>query len=109
MVRRIREIAAKHRVEIAIFGHAGDGNLHPTGLTDTRDRDELARVEAAFAEIFDAALDLGGTITGEHGVGLKKRFVLPKRVGPAGMATMKAIKDGLDPNHILNPGKVLEG
>jgi glycolate oxidase len=109
MVRRIREIAAEYQVEIAIFGHAGDGNLHPTGLTDTRDRDELARVEAAFAEIFDAALELGGTITGEHGVGLKKRFVLPKRVGPAGMATMRAIKDGLDPNHILNPGKVLEG
>jgi glycolate oxidase len=108
MVRRIREIAAKHRVEIAIFGHAGDGNLHPTGMTDSRNADELARVEAAFEEIFDAALELGGTITGEHGVGLKKRHVLPKRLGPVGIATMKAIKNGLDPNHILNPGKVIE-
>jgi glycolate oxidase len=107
MVRLIREIAKKHAIEIAIFGHAGDGNLHPTGMTDIRDKDELSRVEMAFEEIFESALSLGGTITGEHGVGLKKRHVLPLRVGTTGMATMAAIKRALDPNNILNPGKVL--
>jgi len=107
MVRQIRKTANDHRVEIAIFGHAGDGNLHPTGMTDARDEEELRRVEMAFEEIFKAALSLGGTITGEHGVGLKKRHVLPLKMGATGMTTMLAIKRALDPNNILNPGKVL--
>lgn len=107
MVQRIRAIADRHDVEIAIFGHAGDGNLHPTGLTDARDLAELHRMEAAFEEIFQAALELGGTVTGEHGIGLKKRHVLPAKVGEVGIATMRAIKSALDPNNILNPGKVL--
>ena len=108
MVRQIRYIADQHDVQIAIFGHAGDGNLHPTGMTDSRDEEEFKRVEAAFEEIFTAALGLGGTITGEHGVGIKKRHVLPKQLGSTGMQTMAAIKRALDPNNILNPGKVLE-
>jgi glycolate oxidase len=108
MIRRVREIAERHRVEIALFGHAGDGNLHPTGMTDARDAEELARVEAAFDEIFSAAIELGGTITGEHGVGLKKRHVLPRKVGAVGIETMKSIKRALDPKNVLNPGKVLE-
>jgi glycolate oxidase len=107
MVVRIRQIADRNNVEIAIFGHAGDGNLHPTGMTDARDANELGRMEAAFREIFEAALALGGTITGEHGIGLKKRHFLPMQVGETGMATMRAIKKALDPNGILNPGKVL--
>jgi glycolate oxidase len=65
-------------------------------------------MEAAFDEIFDAALELGGTITGEHGVGLKKRHKLPGQIGAVGMQTMAGIKHALDPNHILNPGKVFE-
>lgn len=108
MVRQIREIAERYKVQIAIFGHAGDGNLHPTGMTDSRDEGELRRVEEAFEEIFSAALKLGGTITGEHGVGIKKRHVLPKQFGTTGMKTMAAIKLALDPNNILNPGKVIE-
>ena len=107
MVRLIRKIANDYKVEIAIFGHAGDGNLHPTGMTDARDKDELRRVENAFEEIFKAALSLGGTITGEHGVGLKKRHVLPLRVGTTGMTTMAAIKRALDPNKTLNPGNAI--
>ncbi|MBI9045262.1 MAG: FAD-binding protein [Anaerolineaceae bacterium] len=107
MVRRIRKIAEKQNVEIAIFGHAGDGNLHPTGMTDARDSEELHRVEAAFEEIFEAALDLGGTITGEHGVGTKKRHVLPVQIGAVGFKTMQSIKAVFDPQGILNPGKVL--
>lgn len=107
MVAQIRAIAERHRVEIALFGHAGDGNLHPTGMTDARDKQELARVEAAFDEIFSAAIELGGTITGEHGVGTKKRHVLPRQVGAVGIKTMKAVKLALDPKNILNPGKIL--
>ena len=108
MVRQIREIAERHNIEIAIFGHAGDGNLHPTAMTDVRDKAEVERVEAAFDEIFQVALSLGGTITGEHGVGLKKRRVLPQQIGAVGMQTHKSIKRALDPNNILNPGKIFE-
>ena len=106
MVRAIQAAAERHRVQICTFGHAGDGNLHPTCLTDERDPDEMARVEAAFEEIFDAAVRLGGTITGEHGVGLAKREFLPWRVGPGALEVMRAIKQALDPGGILNPGKI---
>ncbi|MBO0993843.1 glycolate oxidase subunit GlcD [Bacillus sp. SD088] len=106
MVKAINEIAEKHRVKICTFGHAGDGNLHPTCPTDARDEDEMARVEAAFADIFDQAIRLGGTITGEHGVGIVKAPYLEWKVGAAGIAVMKGIKQALDPQQILNPGKV---
>ncbi|MBO2518243.1 MULTISPECIES: FAD-binding oxidoreductase [Limnochorda] len=107
MLQAIQEAAARHRVTICTFGHAGDGNLHPTCLTDERDREEMARVEAAFEDIFRAAIQLGGTITGEHGVGLAKQNYLEWKVGPAGMAAMRAIKEALDPQNLLNPGKIL--
>ena len=107
MVGRIRAIAKHYDVEIALFGHAGDGNLHPTGMTDARDALELSRVEAAFDEIFSAAIELGGTITGEHGIGTKKRHVLPRQVGPVGIKTMRAVKTALDPQNLLNPNKVI--
>ena len=76
-------------------------------MADARDEAELERVEAAFEEIFQAAIELGGTITGEHGVGLKKRHVLPLKAGAIGIRTMTAIKQALDPQNILNPGKVI--
>ena len=107
MVGRIRAIAANHDVEIALFGHAGDGNLHPTAMADARDSLELSRVEEAFDEIFSAAIELGGTITGEHGIGTKKRHVLPRQVGPVGIKTMRAIKTALDPQNLLNRNKVI--
>lgn len=107
MLRAIQAAAQRHRVTIHTFGHAGDGNLHPTCLTDERDPEEIERVEAAFDEIFQAAIDLGGTITGEHGVGISKQEYLEWKVGRAGVAAMQAIKDALDPHHLLNPGKVL--
>jgi glycolate oxidase len=106
MVRAINEIARKYNVNICTFGHAGDGNLHPTCLTDSRDHDEIERVEQAFSEIFEKAVELGGTITGEHGVGVMKAPYLELKLGKEGMAAMKAIKDAFDPNNILNPGKV---
>ncbi|MCP3760968.1 glycolate oxidase subunit GlcD [Domibacillus sp. A3M-37] len=106
MVKAINEIAEKHNVRIATFGHAGDGNLHPTCPTDARDHDEMERVEAAFADIFAKAIELGGTITGEHGVGMMKAPYLEWKMGPEGIAIMKAIKHSFDPDNIMNPGKM---
>lgn len=106
MVRRINEIAHKYNVTIATFGHAGDGNLHPTATTDARDAEEIHRVEQAFEEIFAAALELGGTITGEHGVGVVKAPYLEWKIGASGVEVMKGIKKAFDPDNILNPGKV---
>jgi glycolate oxidase len=109
MVNEITEIAERHGVAIAVFGHAGDGNLHPTCMTDERDKEEMARVEDALGEIFAAALDLGGTITGEHGVGLKKRPFLSQALGRPTLEAMIKIKNLLDPEGILNPGKIFDG
>lgn len=106
MVNAINEIAAKYDVEICTFGHAGDGNLHPTCPTDARDKDEMHRVEKAFEEIFVKAIELGGTITGEHGVGIMKAPYLELKLKAEGIAAMQAVKTALDPNNILNPGKV---
>lgn len=106
MVKAINEIAEKHQVRIATFGHAGDGNLHPTCPTDARDHDEMERVEAAFADIFAKAIELGGTITGEHGVGMMKAPYLEWKMGPEGITIMKAIKQAFDPDNIMNPGKM---
>ncbi|MFX3623050.1 MAG: glycolate oxidase subunit GlcD [Ectobacillus sp.] len=106
MVRATNEIAKKYGVKICTFGHAGDGNLHPTCPTDVRNEEEIHRVEAAFAEIFEKAVELGGTITGEHGVGAMKAPYLELKLGEAGIEAMKAIKTAFDPNHIMNPGKV---
>ncbi|MGD7061142.1 glycolate oxidase subunit GlcD [Bacillus altitudinis] len=106
MVRAIEDIARKYEVNICTFGHAGDGNLHPTCATDARNEEEMKRVEAAFQAIFEKAVALGGTITGEHGVGLMKAPYLELKVKKEGIAAMKAIKQALDPAHIMNPDKV---
>ncbi len=106
MVKAINEIAEKYDLWICTFGHAGDGNLHPTCLTDSRNKEEIERVEKAFEEIFAKAIELGGTITGEHGVGVMKAPYLEMKLGQAGIAAMRTIKSGLDPNNIMNPGKV---
>lgn len=106
MVKAINEIAVRHNVKICTFGHAGDGNLHPTVPTDARDHEEMERVEAAFEEIFAAAIDLGGTITGEHGVGVMKAPYLEWKLGAEGIAAMKLVKQAFDPNNIMNPGKI---
>jgi len=106
MVRAITEVAQKYRVRISTFGHAGDGNLHPTCLTDARDEEEMKRVEEAFAEIFERAIELGGTLTGEHGVGATKAPYLEWKLGKAGLDVMRGIKQSIDPQGIMNPGKV---
>lgn len=106
MVREITKIANKYNVKICTFGHAGDGNLHPTCLTDLRNEDEMKRVEKAFAEIFQVSIDLGGTITGEHGVGAMKAPYLEWKIGKTGIDLMRSIKKAIDPLNIMNPGKM---
>jgi glycolate oxidase len=108
MIRFVENVAKKYRLRIGTFGHMGDGNLHPTFLTDERNKDEMHRVEEAFKEIFDEAIRLGGTITGEHGIGLAKKSFLPKFAGDAQMRVMRELRRALDPNGILNPGKMFD-
>ena len=108
MIRFVEAVARKHRLRIGTFGHMGDGNLHPTFLTDERNQEEMHRVEVAFHEIFEEAIRLGGTITGEHGVGLAKKSFLPKFAGDAQMRVMRELRRALDPNGILNPGKMFD-
>lgn len=108
MIRFVDAVAKKHKLKIGTFGHMGDGNLHPTFLTDERNADEMHRVHEAFTEIFDEAIRLGGTITGEHGIGLAKKDFLPKFAGAAQMRVMRDLRKALDPKGILNPGKMFD-
>jgi glycolate oxidase len=108
MIRFVAEVAKKHELKIGTFGHMGDGNLHPTFLTDERNEAEIHRVHEAFKEIFDEAIRLGGTITGEHGIGLAKKEFLPKFAGAAQMRVMRELRKALDPKGILNPGKMFD-
>ena len=108
MVRAVEAIAARHRLEIATFGHFGDGNLHPTILTDERDTEEMQRVELAFADIVEETLRRGGTVTGEHGVGLAKKRFLQRQLGDGSFALLRAVKRALDPEGRLNPGKIFD-
>lgn len=109
MIRFVEQIAKKYKLRIGTFGHMGDGNLHPTFLTDERNKEEMHRVELAFHEIFDEAIRLGGTITGEHGIGVAKKSFLPKFAGDAQMRVMQELRKALDPAGILNPGKMFDG
>jgi glycolate oxidase len=108
IIRFVEQVAKKYQLRIGTFGHMGDGNLHPTFLTDERNKDEMHRVELAFTEIFDEAIRLGGTITGEHGIGVAKKTFLPKMMGDAQMRVMRELRRVLDPNGILNPGKMFD-
>jgi glycolate oxidase len=100
-------VAAAEGVEIATFGHAGDGNMHPTVVYTRGDPASEAAAERAFREVLDVALRLGGTITGEHGVGLAKRAHLRRQVGDVHLDVQRAVKAALDPLGIINPGKSL--
>ena len=99
-------VAARHGVMIATVAHAGDGNTHPNVVFDAADPDASERARLAFGEIMDLGLALGGTITGEHGVGVLKVEHLEREIGPVGLAVHRAVKSALDPQGILNPGKV---
>jgi glycolate oxidase len=108
MVRFVAETAVKYKLEVGTFGHMGDGNLHPTFLTDERDTEEMKRVHQALDAIVARTLELGGTITGEHGVGLAKKQWLRDQLGDASFALMRQIKQTLDPRGLLNPGKIFD-
>ena len=105
-VKRIEAIGVKHGLRIGTFGHAGDGNLHPTIVLDKDNPKEVAAAEAALAEIFALPLEFGGTITGEHGVGSAKLPYLEAKIGPANMQLQRDIKKVFDPAGILNPGRI---
>jgi len=107
LVEAVNDIAKKYGLSIGTFGHAGDGNLHPTILTDLRDKEEEVKVEKAIEEIFIKTIELGGTLSGEHGIGLTKAKFLKLEVSEDAYRLMKNIKKTFDPNNILNPGKLL--
>jgi glycolate oxidase len=103
----IAEIAATHSLDIPVIAHAGDGNTHPLIVYEAGDPASEQRARAAFAEMMQRTIALGGTITGEHGVGRSRREALPEQLGPEVMALTRRVKDALDPDGILNPGAIL--
>ncbi|HVQ22044.1 MAG TPA: FAD-linked oxidase C-terminal domain-containing protein [Candidatus Saccharimonadia bacterium] len=107
MLAAIERISAAHDLAVGVFGHAGDGNLHPTFVVDRDDPTAESRINTARAAIYQAAIDLGGTITGEHGTGIAKRAFLEAQLGSRAIEVMRSLKAALDPQGILNPGKVL--
>jgi FAD/FMN-containing dehydrogenase len=107
LVRGIEAIAAKHVLTIAVIAHAGDGNTHPLIVFDAMDADETARAHEAYGQVMELAIGLGGTITGEHGVGRLKKPWLPSYLGPDAMDLTRRVKTALDPLGTLNPGAML--
>ncbi|MFD1706179.1 FAD-binding oxidoreductase [Siminovitchia sediminis] len=106
MMEKLHAIRDKYNLNLVVFGHAGDGNLHPNIITDKRNVEEMKRVENAVSEIFEAAIELGGTLSGEHGIGTLKSPYMEMELGKDGLMMMRKIKDAWDPNGILNPGKI---
>jgi glycolate oxidase len=107
MIRKIVELAEKYRLQIGVLAHAGDGNLHPLIMTDLRDKDEMGRVDKAMEEMVDAAIAMGGTLSGEHGIGIAKKRFLKMELSEPALEIMRGIKRVFDPNNILNPGSFL--
>jgi len=108
LVDRIKDIAREYELTIVIIGHAGDGNLHPSVLTDLADGDHYSRAQKAVDDIFKSALEYGGAISGEHGIGLEKRKYLKDAISSEEIALLKLVKSAFDPKGILNPGKIWE-
>jgi glycolate oxidase len=106
MMEKLHRIREKYELNLVVFGHAGDGNLHPNIITDKRNIEEMKRVEDAVSDIFAAAVELGGTLSGEHGIGTLKAPYMEMELGREGLFMMKKIKEAWDPNNILNPGKI---
>lgn len=108
MVAQLREIGRANDVPIVVYGHIGDGNLHPTILCDRRDAAIMRRVEKAAGDLLDASVRLGGSLTGEHGIGIFKRDHVAVGINPAALAWMRSIKNLFDPHGIMNPGKKID-
>jgi glycolate oxidase len=107
-IRKVKELCTSRGIEYNIIGHAGDGNLHPSLLTDAKDKEKYEVAEKTLGEIFEFAVELGGVLTGEHGIGLEKQRFLKKAMDPLAIEIMRGIKKIVDPNDILNPGKIWE-
>lgn len=107
IIRKMYDLAHKYDVEVTVVGHAGDGNTHPVVLTDWRDREEMERADKFSDELFRAAVAMGGTLSGEHGIGVSKAKYMAWQHGREGLAAMRLVKQAFDPNGILNPGKVI--
>ena len=108
LITKVEEIAKKYDLVIVMIGHAGDGNLHPSVLTDKKNAEHYARAEKAVDEIFIAALEYGGAISGEHGIGLEKKRFMKQAMQPEAIELLRGIKKVFDPDNILNPGKIWE-
>jgi glycolate oxidase len=106
LLRGIKDISEKHNIMIAAYGHAGDGNLHPQILFDGNNPEEVESQEAASTDLFELTISLGGTLTGEHGIGIQKAPYMSLEHDSVAMDVMRSIKKMLDPNNILNPGKM---
>ncbi len=107
-IKKVIEISDRNHVQVAVLAHAGDGNLHPLILCDQRDKEEMARVEKAMDEIVEYSMTIGGTISGEHGIGINKAKYLPQQLSATSLRMQRAIKKVFDPQGILNPGSFLE-
>jgi glycolate oxidase len=107
-IEKLDEISKKSGFEIVLIGHAGDGNIHPSVFTNSREKEDLDRLQDTLTAIFDAALELGGTLSGEHGIGLEKKRLLSKALDPMAISFMQKIKAVFDPNNIMNPDKIWE-
>ena len=107
MLIACQEIGKKYNLTLGSFGHAGDGNMHPTILCDKNDKDEMGRMHKAVDEIFAAALSMGGTLSGEHGIGMAKMKYLGDELGTSGLNLMRSVKESLDPHYLLNHGKMV--
>lgn len=102
----IERLKQQYSLAVGTFGHAGDGNLHPTCLADEGDCEQMSRVHAFFDDLYNMVLDIGGTVSGEHGIGLAKQDYLRRQIGDGGIKVMRQIKDSFDPVGRLNPGKI---
>jgi glycolate oxidase len=107
IIRKIVELSDKYQLKIGVLAHAGDGNLHPLIMTDLRDKEEMARVDKALDELYEAAIGMGGTLSGEHGIGIAKDRFMGLEFSERAIEIMRGIKQVFDPNNILNPGSFL--
>jgi glycolate oxidase len=108
LIKRVKEICEPRGIEFTVIGHAGDGNLHPSLVTDKKNKEHFKKAEEAMEMIIEYAVELGGVVSGEHGIGLEKKAFLMRTVPPMALEIMKGIKRIVDPNNILNPGKIWE-
>jgi glycolate oxidase len=109
IIRKLKDISSKYRLNIVNFGHAGDGNIHVNIMIDGKNEDERRRADEAVGEIFKSTLELKGTVSGEHGIGITKSKYIKDELGATGIEVTKKIKKVFDPNNIMNPGKIISG